>query len=66
MTQFLGVFGVLAMANKNRYTWLNEAAQAADIIVPHRDNQAGPETARAASDGASPGIRPPGHGQTPD
>ena len=41
-------------------------AQAADIIVPHRDNQAGPETARAASDGASPGIRPPGHGQTPD
>jgi glycerol uptake facilitator-like aquaporin len=41
-------------------------AQAADIMVPHRDNQAGPETARAASDGASPGIRPPGHGQTPD
>ena len=41
-------------------------AQAADIIVPHRDNQAGPETARAASDGASPGLRPPGHGQTPD
>jgi glycerol uptake facilitator-like aquaporin len=41
-------------------------AQAADIIVPHGDSQAGPETAGAASDGASPGVRPPGHGQIPD
>jgi len=33
-------------------------AQAAGIIVPHRDSQAGPETTRAAQDGASPAARP--------
>jgi glycerol uptake facilitator-like aquaporin len=29
-------------------------AQAADIIVPHQQNQAGPAAARAAHDGAAP------------
>jgi arsenate reductase len=42
------------------------AAQAADIIVPHRD-QAGPAPARAARDGASPAAaRPPGASQPGD
>jgi len=36
-------------------------AQAADIIVPHHQDQAGRPTARAAHDGASPAARPPGH-----
>jgi glycerol uptake facilitator-like aquaporin len=37
-------------------------AQAADIIVPHQQSQAGPATARAAHDGeSSPAARPPGH-----
>ena len=39
-------------------------AQAADIIVPHHQDQAGPVPARAAHDGASaPTARPPGHSQ---
>jgi arsenate reductase len=38
-------------------------AQAADIIVPHRQEQAGPATARAVHDGASPVARPPGPSQ---
>jgi len=41
-------------------------AQAADIIVPHLDSQAGPETARATQDGASPAARPPGASQSAD
>ena len=42
------------------------AAQAADIIVPHLDRQAGPETAPAASDGNAPAARPPGASQSRD
>jgi glycerol uptake facilitator-like aquaporin len=38
-------------------------AQAADIIVPHQQDQAEPMTARAAHDGSSPAARPPGHNQ---
>ena len=39
-------------------------AQAADIVVPHRQGQAGTGPARAAGDGAPPpGARPPGHSQ---
>jgi glycerol uptake facilitator-like aquaporin len=41
-------------------------AQAAGIIVPHDQDQAGPSPAQAARDGASPGVRPPGRSQTPD
>jgi arsenate reductase len=41
-------------------------AQAAGIIVPHLDSQAGPETGRAAHDGASPAARPPGASQSAD
>ena len=41
-------------------------AQAADIIVPHRDSQAGPEPARPAGDGASPATQPPGASQSAD
>jgi glycerol uptake facilitator-like aquaporin len=36
-------------------------AQAADIIVPHQQEQAGPAPARALHHGASPMNRPPGH-----
>jgi glycerol uptake facilitator-like aquaporin len=35
-------------------------AQAADIVVPHQQDQAGPTTPRAAHDGASPTTRQPG------
>ena len=43
------------------------AAQAADIIVPHHRDQAGPAPARAARDGASPAAaRPPGASQPGD
>jgi arsenate reductase len=39
-------------------------AQAAGIIVPHQQDQAGPAARRAAHDGAAPTTaRPPGHGQ---
>src|SRR2546430_12243037 len=41
-------------------------AQAADIIVPHQQDQAGPAAARAAHDGASPAAWPPGHRQPTD
>jgi glycerol uptake facilitator-like aquaporin len=41
-------------------------AQAADIIVPHREGQAGPAAAGAARDGSSPGARPPGRDQSAD
>jgi glycerol uptake facilitator-like aquaporin len=41
-------------------------AQAADIIIPHHDSQAGPETAQAARDGNSPSIQPPGRSQSRD
>jgi glycerol uptake facilitator-like aquaporin len=41
-------------------------AQAADIIVPHHQSQAGTATARAAHDGALPVARPPGHSQPTD
>jgi glycerol uptake facilitator-like aquaporin len=37
------------------------AAQAADIVVPHHQDQAGSATARAIRDGASSANRPPGH-----
>jgi len=39
-------------------------AQAAGIIVPHHQDQAGPAAARAAHDGASPAHRPPGPSQS--
>jgi glycerol uptake facilitator-like aquaporin len=38
-------------------------AQAADIIVPHQQSQAGPAPARAARDGAAPAGQPPGRSQ---
>ncbi len=38
-------------------------AQAADIIVPHHQDQAEPAPGRAAHDGASPVTRPPGRSQ---
>jgi glycerol uptake facilitator-like aquaporin len=38
-------------------------AQAADIIVPHEQDQGGSATARAARDGAAPAARPPGRSQ---
>ncbi|MFI5082975.1 MAG: MIP/aquaporin family protein [Streptosporangiales bacterium] len=41
-------------------------AQAADIIVPHRQDQAGPAAARAAHDGAAPAAQPPGDRQPTD
>jgi arsenate reductase len=41
-------------------------AQAAGIIVPRHQDQAGSETARAARDGASPAARPPGRSQSAD
>jgi glycerol uptake facilitator-like aquaporin len=60
------VGGVLAwLVVKMLYPGITPA-QAADIIVPHRDSQAGPETARAAQDGASPAARPPGASQSAD
>src|SRR5262245_36045186 len=34
--------------------------EAADVIVPHHQDRAGPTTARAAHDGAAPAARPPG------
>jgi glycerol uptake facilitator-like aquaporin len=37
--------------------------EAADIIVPHHQDRAGPATARAALDGAAPAARPPGPSQ---
>jgi glycerol uptake facilitator-like aquaporin len=40
-------------------------AQAADIVVPHQQDQAGTATARAAHDGAAP-ARPPGDRQPTD
>jgi arsenate reductase len=39
-------------------------AQAADIIFPHNQDQAGPAPARAAHDGASPAVPPPGPHQS--
>jgi arsenate reductase len=41
-------------------------AQAADIIVPHQQNQAGPAAARAAHDGAAPAAQPSGDRQPTD
>ena len=41
-------------------------AQAADIIVPHHQDQAGPATARAAHDGAAPATQPPADRQPTD
>jgi arsenate reductase len=38
-------------------------AQAAGIIVPHQQDQARPEAARAAHDGAAPAAWPPGRSQ---
>jgi len=38
-------------------------AQAADIIVPHEQDQAETATLRAAHDGAAPAAQPPGHSQ---
>jgi glycerol uptake facilitator-like aquaporin len=38
-------------------------AQAAGIVVPHHQGQAGPAGARAAHDGAPPPVRPPGPSQ---
>jgi glycerol uptake facilitator-like aquaporin len=38
-------------------------AQAAEIIIPHQQDQGGSATARAAHDGAAPAARPPGHSQ---
>jgi len=55
--QILG--GALAIgAIKMLYPGIT-AAQAADIVVPHQQDQAGP-AARAAHDGASPAAWPPG------
>jgi glycerol uptake facilitator-like aquaporin len=39
------------------------SAQAAGIVVPHQQNQAGPAAARAAHDGSALGARPPGSSQ---
>jgi glycerol uptake facilitator-like aquaporin len=41
-------------------------AQAADIIIPHHQDQAGPSPARAAPDGASRVARPPGASPSAD
>jgi arsenate reductase len=41
-------------------------AQAADIIFPHQQDQAGPAAARAAHDGAAPAAQPPGDRQPTD
>jgi glycerol uptake facilitator-like aquaporin len=41
-------------------------AQAADIIFPHQQDQAGPAAARVAHDGAAPAAEPPGHHQPTD
>ena len=41
-------------------------AQAAGIIVPHQQDQAGSAIARAANDGAAPAARPRGHTQPTD
>ena len=41
-------------------------AQAAGIVVPHRQDQAGSATLRAARDGAALAARPPGHTQPTD
>jgi glycerol uptake facilitator-like aquaporin len=38
-------------------------AQAADIIVPHQQDQAEPAAARATHDGAAPAAHPPGHSE---
>jgi glycerol uptake facilitator-like aquaporin len=59
--QILG--GVLALVViKALYPHITPA-QAAGIIVPHQQDQAGSATARAASDGAAPAARPPGSSQ---
>ena len=41
-------------------------AQAADIIFPHQQNQAGTAAVRAAHDGAAPAAQRPGHSQPTD
>jgi glycerol uptake facilitator-like aquaporin len=38
-------------------------AQAADIIVPHQQDEAEPAAARATHDGAAPAAHPPGHSE---
>jgi len=38
-------------------------AQAADIIVPHQQDEAEPAAARAIHDGAAPAAHPPGHSE---
>jgi arsenate reductase len=40
-------------------------AQAAEVIVPHQQSQAGPAATRAAHDGASTAVRPPGQSESP-
>jgi arsenate reductase len=40
-------------------------AQAAEVIVPHQQSQAGPAATRAAHDGASAAVRPPGQSESP-
>ena len=39
-------------------------AQAADIIVPHQQDEAEPAAARAIHDGAAPAAHPPGHSES--
>ena len=39
-------------------------AQAAEVIVPHQQSQAGPAATRAAHDGGSTAIRPPGQSES--
>jgi glycerol uptake facilitator-like aquaporin len=39
-------------------------AQAAEVIVPHQQSQAGPAATRAAHDGASTAARPPGQNES--
>jgi glycerol uptake facilitator-like aquaporin len=39
-------------------------AQAADIVVPHQQGQAGAASARAAHDGSSPAAHPPNHSES--
>jgi glycerol uptake facilitator-like aquaporin len=39
-------------------------AQAAEVIVPHQQSQAGPAATRAAHDGASAAVRPPGQSES--
>jgi glycerol uptake facilitator-like aquaporin len=55
--------GLLAMAVIKALYPTITPAQAADIIVPHQQDQTESLTARAAHDGAAPARRPPGHGQ---